>query len=120
MNVGMQNRNVRSLIGYQYLCLKNAPVSERNKNAFRSLDDVLIGHNNTVGSNDDPGSERVLDALPAVAEQQSVAEEAPERRSVEKLRRRPCVDDLLGIDVDDRRAGFLDKRCIGIRRNLTN
>jgi hypothetical protein len=104
-----QHGQVRVGVGAHQLGVELAPVGERHMDAARAHDDVHVGDDGAVGVDDHARAEaRRLEALgPRI---QEVAEELLEERVPGEVEgRAPLLDDLLGRDVDDRRARPLDR-----------
>ena len=106
-----QHGQIGARVAQHDLRLELALVAERDLHVGHALDDVVVGHDEARGIDDDARAERLLHAarwLPATAE------ELAEDRIVEERVLRPLLD-ARGIDVDDGGRRPLHHRGIGIR-----
>ena len=106
-----QHREVRARISQHHLGFEFALVRKRDLDLIGSLDDVIVGHHETRGVDEDARAQGALDLLARSARAVRDPEEAPEDRIVEQAI--ADGDGLGGIDIDHGRRGALHHRRVG-------
>ena len=103
-----QDREIGALVLQHDLGIELAAIGERHTDLIGKLNDVIVGDDQAIGADDDPGAERALHALAGPATE-GVAEELAEE-GIGEEGRDLALDGARGIDVDDGRRHALDHR----------
>ena len=111
LRLDAQHRQVRARILQHHLGFEFALVGQRHLDLVRSLDDVVVGHHETCGIDEDARTQGALDLLTRSSGAIGHPEEAPEDRVVEQAI--ADGDGLGGIDIDHGRRGTLHYRGVG-------
>ncbi len=102
-----QDSEIGALIAQDDIRVELALIGESDLHIGHSLDDVIIGDDETGWIDKNAGAERARDLLAGTAA--ILAEEMPEDRIVEERIARQLFG-ARGIDIDDRRLHFFDDR----------
>jgi len=91
-----------------------------NADLAGAIDHVMVGDHRAIARNNHTGTERTFNTLARGAKSttETIAKELLEERVVEERRALALFDDLLGVDVDNRRGGLFDqwrKRHLDVR-----